>query len=273
MTVLSENGIEVVRQFDQPLADFQVFGERSSGTNIVRTTLSNNLSLRHRVFAGWKHGFPNAVGIAPASLVVCVFRDPVDWITSLYMKPFHTRAEMRGLPFGEFLRHEWQSHIDRPRYLGVKKIPDIKYGVLQQDRHPLTGAPFRNACELRSVKAQALLGFRNRGVNYCFLKLETFLVDKAGALEAIARTFDLPFPGEVIDSDGDMGRGAFQETERPRPSQEDLSFMLAELDAGVESDLGYLDRLRARAAGRGDTERLQKISSSDPLQPPASGCI
>lgn len=78
------------------------------------------------------------------------------------MKRFHTRPEMRSQSFGQFLRHKWQGHIDRRQFLGGKKIPDIKSGAVQQGLHPLSGLPFRSVCELRSVKAQALPGFRNR---------------------------------------------------------------------------------------------------------------
>lgn len=52
-------------------------------------------------------------------------------------------------------------------------------------------------------------------MNYCFLRLEALLSAKAGPSEQIARTFALPFRGEVIESNADMGRGTFEKVGRP----------------------------------------------------------
>ena len=181
------------------------------------------------------------MGMNGHSLVVCVFRDAVSWLESLHRKPFHTRAVMRNLAFSDFIRHPWDSVIDRPSHMGFKKRPGIKGQVLQKDRHPLTGEMFANACALRNAKNAGFLSFAKRDVNYCFVRMEDFLNDKAVALGRISDAFGLGFDGTVIDSEGDMGSGSFTGEKRADfvPSPEDLAFIRSELDPGIEARLGY----------------------------------
>ena len=241
MSSLASDGFEARRRHASTILNFQVLGERCSGTNIVRWLMANNLGIRHRQFCGWKHGFPSAMGIASHSLVVCVFRDGVSWLESLHRKPFHTRQTLRGLEFAQFIRQPWDSIIDRPSHMGFKSRDGIAGMALQKDRHPLTGEMFANACALRNAKNSGFLSYERRDVNYCFVRMEDFLADKAGALGAIAGAFDLPFDGQVTDSEGDMGSGSFTGQKRADfvPEPEDLAFIRAQLDPQIEARLGY----------------------------------
>ena len=49
---------------------FQVLGERSSGTNLVKRLIMMNSDLEETELLGWKHGFPSMAAIPSDLLVV-----------------------------------------------------------------------------------------------------------------------------------------------------------------------------------------------------------
>ena len=236
--LLATDGFELIDRHGRELRTFQVLGERCSGTNVIRWLVSNNLGLVHREFGGWKHGFPGAMGISPHSLVVCVFRDAVPWLRSLYAKPFHTTPAMRALGFPDFIRAPWETVIDRPTHMGLKKAEGVKGMVLQKDRHPLTGERFGNVLALRNAKNAGFLSYASRDVNLALVRMEDVLSDKHAAMTRLAAAFDLPFSGDLVDSDANMGSGSFDRAAGV-VSDADRAFIRAGLDPAIEARLGY----------------------------------
>ena len=81
---------------------FTIYGERCSGTKWLTVLLEGNLGLPVTWEFGWKHFFGGTQKLpgrdaTGSTLFVCVVRDPVDWVNSLYRMPHHlTGPQVRG---------------------------------------------------------------------------------------------------------------------------------------------------------------------------------
>lgn len=228
---------------DEPIADFQIFGERRSGTNYAHELLAKNLKIAPNFTYGWKHGFPVMPAIQRSSLIVGVFRDPINWLISLHNRPFS--PSHRGLEFSEFLRKSWFD-IYKPRELGHKKfghggMPAAR-GVLNQlDRHPITGKEFANPLEMRSLKYAAYAGFMERDCNVVLLDYATLRDRPVEVLDAIREQFGIAKTKGAPKAIAPVGPGG---KDKPRQvaseiAAEDLDFIRSNLDEPLERSLGY----------------------------------
>ena len=59
----SRTGLHVSRRNGPPPARFQVLGERSTGTNLVKRLVARNTGLHPTEALGWKHGLAQAVWV------------------------------------------------------------------------------------------------------------------------------------------------------------------------------------------------------------------
>lgn len=241
---LADKGYEFHRPHAGVPTRLQVFGERSSGTNFLKRLIGKNTALRPVEDYGWKHGFPQMTGIGRDTLIVGVVRAVEPWLLSMHAKPWHCPPDMQALDFPGFIRAEWATVIDRPRYFPGADVLGTTGTPLIQDRDPVSGAPFANILNLRSAKAAALLGYRNRGCNLALARLEAVQADPAGFLSALTGAFGLAPVTEVRPVVKRLG-AKFKPALTPRPvppagiSATDRAFIAAELDAGIEAALGY----------------------------------
>ncbi|MBV7409735.1 hypothetical protein KJP29_12185 [Maritimibacter sp. DP1N21-5] len=241
---LADTGLEIHRRQRGVPDHFQVFGERSSGTNYVDRILDRNTTLRSTSDYGWKHGFAQMTGVARSAVIVCVVREPVGWALSMHAKPWHCPPALQALDFPEFLRSPWTTIIDRPRYFGGDRASGWTETPLQQDRHPISGAPFANLAELRRMKAASLLGWRNRGVNLVLARLDQVQANPEGFVVAVSEAFDLPPVEEFRPITRRLGARFLPNVEnRPETpkemSAEDRAWFAAALDPRLEAALGY----------------------------------
>lgn len=241
---LGKHGIELHRPLARAPLRVRVIGERSSGTNYVRRLFADNTGLDASQCYGWKHGFAQMSAIGAETLVVGVVRDPLDWLRSMYAKPWHSVARMQELDFSAFIRAEWHSHVDRARYFPEHGLHRIRKAPLQQDLHPLTGLPFANVLRLRTAKARFLLSHRHRGCNLVLVRYESVRDRPLGFLNLVAARFGLervPSVRPITRRLGSRFRPAVEN--RPAPPDEispaDMAFIRAELDTELEAELGY----------------------------------
>lgn len=225
-----------------PIGDFQVFGERRSGTNYIEQLIADNLLIAPTTKYGWKHGFPTMPCVSQSSLLIVVAREPVSWLSSLHNRPFS--VSHRGLKFSEFIRREWYD-LYRPKrfghakwgYGGMKKAHGVE---LQFDRHPITGKRFRNPMEMRNVKYASFLGFMERDCNVAVVDYGTANSDPLSVISEISVEFGIPqkdnliIPGKV----GPKGTG-FARVTRDDINEDDWAFINDNLDAALEKRLGY----------------------------------
>ncbi|WGW02935.1 hypothetical protein [Tropicibacter oceani] len=224
---------------------YQVFGERSSGTNFVKRLIGRNSALRPIEDLGWKHGFPHMTAIPPDVAVICVVRDARDWARSMHAKPWHCPPDMQALGFSQFIRAEWRTLADRPRYFPQVAALGGQGQPLQHDRHPLTGRPFADLFALRQAKLQGLLSFFERGCTVVFCRLEAVQAAPQVFLEALHEGLGVPAPDSafrpVLKRLGSKFLPAIdQRPETPSQlDQADLAYLLGRIDPAQETALGY----------------------------------
>lgn len=101
-----------------------VIGERNSGTKWLQQELAKcfpreKLGVRcHRDFVRSKHFFqPPSRGNFDHSIVIAIFRDPVQWIAAMREKPYHMPYQMDGFDMNQkrmpAIPLEWEKFIQR----------------------------------------------------------------------------------------------------------------------------------------------------------------
>jgi hypothetical protein len=243
---MAYTGCHFHRAHPDPIASFQVLGERGSGTNYVRKVLQRNIKVFRTEALGWKHGFPTMIAIPKDMVVVCAVRNAEDWALSMYKRPWHADPAMQELGFSDFLRAEWRSIVDRTSDFDLIH-PELQADGMdmQYDRHPVTGKRFENLFALRRAKMDAALGMLNRGCNVTLVKMETVQeagIEFVGAFRA-AYGLDQRWP-LVKMPERRMGNN-FNPSVKDREdapktlSPADRAFMLSQLDLEAEAMLGY----------------------------------
>ncbi|MBU2962200.1 hypothetical protein KO516_15540 [Citreicella sp. C3M06] len=227
---------------------FQVFGERSSGTNFVKRLLGRNTALVPTEALGWKHALPHMTAIPADTAAVCVIRHAEDWARSMHAKPWHCPPQMQALEFADFLRAEWATIADRERYFPPLKTIGGVGQPLQLDRHPLTGLPYANLFALRRAKIEGLLSFLNRGCTMILCRLEAVQGAPRDFVAAIEQSLALPPAPQGFRPVTKRLGARFVPSVAPRPatppqlSKNDLTFLRSQIDLGTEAALGYLYR-------------------------------
>lgn len=225
----------------------QIFGERCSGTNYLQALLERNLPRASlcRDY-GFKHFFPRvAPGQAPDCLFVIIYREPLDWLSSLYRNPWHVAPELRRLPFSDFIRHEWWCVWDEDA--GVRP-GDERYGSeMLQERCPDTGRRFRDVLAMRSSKIRAWEALRDTVAHAVSLNYETLRRDPAAAIARLEQDFGLRTAPRFRDVRQYKGGRWYQGwrarlLRKPPPAigAADRDYILARLDQALERRIGYV---------------------------------
>jgi hypothetical protein len=225
-------------------ACFFVIGERCSGTNFLQALLEENTDLYPSNEYGWKHGFPMFPAVSANAIAFVIFRNAIDWLRSMYGKPWHTSPMMRKLPFREFIRCRWDTIVDATVHFALPDGDPREGEVLQYDRHPITGRAFGDILDLRREKLNAHLGMLNREINTvlctheylsrepeAFIKQigEAFAVSSAGRFSMPKGRFGWPWPKQMRAVD----------LPPARLEAEDRAYVLSRLDLALEARIGY----------------------------------
>ena len=147
-----------------------IYGERCSGTNYLQTLLCNNF---HDYKLTWEYGAKHFFGNkdfknSDKTLFICIVRNPVDWINSLYRTKWHIANHLRTSVYN-FLNKEFYSYNDE--YSGLKDGTEI-----MTDRNIYTGERYKNIFELRHTKLKFLYEDLPKLVrNYIFIKHEDLI--------------------------------------------------------------------------------------------------
>ncbi|ALH23053.1 hypothetical protein ceV_147 [Chrysochromulina ericina virus CeV-01B] len=147
-----------------------IYGERCSGTNYLETLLAKNF---HDYKLTWKYGWKHFFGHenlenSDDTLFICIVRNPVDWINSLYRDKYHIADHLR-LSIENFLNKEFYSYRDN--------FSDLNDGTeIMEDRNIYTGERYKNIFELRHTKLNFLYKDLPKLVkNYIFIKHEDLI--------------------------------------------------------------------------------------------------
>lgn len=224
---------------------YQVLGERSSGTNFVKRLLGRNTDLKPTEALGWKHAHPHMRAIPADLAVICVVRSADAWARSMHTKPWHTTPALQSLPFSEFIRAEWDTIIDRPRYFEGSRQDNTLGQALQYDRDPLTGARYVNLFALRQAKLRGLLSYLNRGCTCVVMRMEDATSAPETALDQLVQTLGCKKPHTefrpVVKRLGSKFKPSVEDRpQAPDPlSADDTAFLKSSIDAETEASLGY----------------------------------
>lgn len=243
---MAKQGWHIHRVSDVKPTCFQVLGERGSGTNLVRKSITKTFRMMRTEALGWKHGMPHMIAIPQDMLVVISVRNAFDWAASLYKRPWHGDPVMQTLSFSDFLRAEWAGIVDRTSdFEGVHPELHVDQQPLQLDRHPITGKAYENIFEMRNVKAEGMIGMMNRGCNLAFVQMEKFIDNPLGFLEAVDKHFALAGTERGYRPITRKMGNRFRPTVKNRPAPpapwpaNDRDFALSQLDPEIEAALGY----------------------------------
>ncbi len=233
---------------EHPFENFQVFGERNSGTNFVRELITRNTGLPHTGDYGWKHGFPVAVAYHPRTLIVWVVRDPLDWTVSMFKSPHKARKSMDLDNFSGFIRSEWDIMVGRNlstwrREWNATVAPDIGPLECMLERHPITGERFRNVLHMRSWKLLLQRSIHQRETNFLKVNYEYAKANREEFANRVRVIAGLSTSSE-IDTVTDRVSGArrdpaIDKLDRTIINDEDLAFIRGQLDLSLEKSLGY----------------------------------
>ena len=147
-----------------------IYGERCSGTNYLECLIEKNFNNYKLTWEyGWKHFFGhNKLEDSNDTLFICIVRNPLDWINSLYKKKWHIANHLRTSIFN-FLTNEFYSYNDKNS--GSKDGKEI-----MKDRNIYTGERYKNIFELRHTKLKFLYEDLPKKVkHYIFIRHEDLI--------------------------------------------------------------------------------------------------
>ena len=115
--------------------------------------MATNFDLEVTWAYGWKHFFghcdPATLARAHDTVFICVVRDPVPWLNSLYRNLHHLPLKRAtNLDEAERLRRFLHDQV---------RSEDEQHREILHDRHMRTGAPYASLLELRHVKLRYLI--------------------------------------------------------------------------------------------------------------------
>lgn len=221
------------------LTTFNIKGERCSGTNYLQKLIETNLKVRYLqdCNVGWKHGFltmlTKRTHEPETFLTIVIFRNPFDWVRSLYLTPHylehsHDGAWLEGhIPtFSQYLRNE------------VSEFSKFKKEIFSSC-HPLTLEKAKNILQVRNWKNEHFLNLKNALPNTYYVRYEDLVENPEKIITEINDTF---FNVELKFENWNKRAFSNQEFVKRKYfdiSEEDYTFILANLDWELESKIGY----------------------------------
>lgn len=158
---------------------FTIYGERCSGTNWLENIITMNFNIEITWKYGWKHfpGFDNLEN-SDDTLFICISRNPVDWLNSFYLNPFHLPKCLKG-NVHNFLNDEFWSFDDNE-----KKTDETKELLI--DRNLYSKERYKNIFELRHIKLKYMIEDLPKKVkNYIFIRYEDLVNDFENTINKI----------------------------------------------------------------------------------------
>src|SRR3990167_1550674 len=222
------------------IKNFTVFGERCSGTNFVRQAIDVNFDISFVNDYGHKHFFGHTDYNYPNdTLFVCVIRDPIEWLGSLFDVPWHLPQGINSDP-DNFINSEVYSIQDDP------SLPNHGEEIMQ-DRNIYTGGRYKNLFELRYTKLKFLIEDLPKKVKHCIvIKYEDLRDNYTETLERIAKLgvpikklYSDIYPVPVVSHKGDNRQGTYVPKDHYSVPKESV-LIHPDFKLEYEQSLGYI---------------------------------
>jgi hypothetical protein len=141
---------------------FTILGERNSGTHFVEYAFKFNfssLTYLKNVKHFFGYGELDTLPSLDETLIICIVRDPIEWIDSFFKRLHHVPAENKN-SINNFIKNEFYSIYEE----GEKNNTEI-----MEDRNMITGERYKNIFELRKVKNNYLMNELPKKAKHVFL--------------------------------------------------------------------------------------------------------
>jgi len=144
-------------KFQTKIKNFQILGERCSGTNYLEKLMLKNFKIESTNKYGHKHFF----GISDyknsdETLFIGIIRNPHTWANSLYKNPWHISSNLNEIE--PFLNNEFVSLNEKGEII---------------DKNIYTGEIYKNIFESRHIKLKFLIeDMKLKVKNYILIKYE-----------------------------------------------------------------------------------------------------
>lgn len=186
--------------------NFVIFGERCSGTNFLEEAISKNFNLTISNEYGNKHffcfnDFKNKN--VDNTLFIGIIRNPIHWLNSFYIKPYHVPFRNRKLenflfaPFYSIKDEEspkkFYSNNGEIVMMGFSRQSNSNdlFETNQLDLNYKTGRIYKNIFELRKNKNEYLINLKTKLKNYILINYENLLYNYEETLNNIKTQFNL----------------------------------------------------------------------------------
>lgn len=230
------------------IKDFQIYGERSSGTNYTMgvfqhvTGLRNKCTFERPHHYGWKHFFyqPRFTEKIKSGnsyeankntfysddiLFVCIVRDPYDWLHSLFRKRIHLPVELSENMEEFLLKEYWTTNR-----VSVNDKPETE----NLDDRNYNGERFKNIFEARKEKCNYLFHTVPKVVkNSVFVNYTTFIQDRESFMKKVCKDFGLPYHEQYP---------RVRATTYPVKNEEIKKIIDDNLDWKLENEMGFFKR-------------------------------
>ena len=196
--------------------------ERNSGSHFLKYALLFNFDIKF--VEGNKHWFGHSP-LMDNTIYLCMIRDPVDWVDSLFKRLHHIPRENRDIL--SFLNNEWYSIYEE----GPNKNKEII-----EDRNMITKERYKNIFEMRKTKNEYMMN------NGYVIKYEDLRDNYDDTLNKICDTFHLKRKHDYWVPVPKI-KGTYNELYKKKPillSPEIQQYVRDKIDSEQEKRIGYL---------------------------------
>jgi hypothetical protein len=221
-----------------------VRGERCSGTNYLHSLIKSNLNINLSDDLGWKHSYINTfnkkLANNPNYLVIFIFRNPINWIQSFYKNAWHFEKREYGDGFKDIT--EFIQSKPKQIVKGLNEFKDFDETTeLYWERNPFNLEIPKNICQLRNWKNENFLKSSNLLSNVEYIQYEKLYDDPKNYLDYInQKYFNIDYKFKNVECyKGDEKQGFYQKNRYDRLSEENMEFIISNLDWKLEERIGY----------------------------------
>lgn len=222
-----------------------VRGERCTGTNYLFKLIENNFkTITLCSDLGWKHSYINVFNknlyIQDEFLTIFMFRNPIDWIGSMYYHLWHF-DKTKYPTISSFIREEPKQIVQGLKELSERFTNDTE---LYWERHPFTYDKPNNICELRNWKNENFLATEKILDNVMFVSYEELYLNPKKIIKEINDKYVNEFLGEfenVTCYKGLQKKGEYVPKKYEQISEEDFLFIKNNLNWKLENAIGYTE--------------------------------
>jgi len=227
------------------ITDVNIMGERVSGTCFLENLITKNTSLKINRDFGDKHFFQDIDAIKRKKtdhiLFIFITRDIMEWLQSFSNNPYHSSEPIRYCnDFSKFIRHEWSCIYDET--YGIQPLNSLYKKEMMHERDPVTKKRFKNVVKMRTSKIENTMRLRNIVENFIHVKYEDVRDEPNIFLESMCIMFLIPKYLDYTPIDTVKGKGSVKYIRKKYPEikEDDLKYIISEMDEDLEHKLGYL---------------------------------